>query len=263
MAMFGGAILTPLYIQNVRGFTPLQSGLLLLPGAILMGIMSPVSGMLLDKIGIRPLAITGLLITVGTTYEFAQLTMTTSYNHVMLLYTLRMFGMSFLMMTIMTTGLNTLPRELNSHGTAASNTVRMVAGSVGTALLVTMMTTRSNVHYVHMTNSMSTFNPQFSQIVHNIVQAVAGAMGVPVSIANSMVSQLLGGMVEQRAMVSGINDAYMLATVFSAVAFVFALFLRSPIKRSGAVKVRERSARHEESPSSARRGLPTTGRQPT
>ncbi len=133
MAMFAAMILLPIYLQNIRGFTALESGLLMLPGAIIMGIMSPISGWLFDRMGARPLALFGLIITVVTTWQFTQLTMQTTYSHIMLLYVMRMFGMSFLMMTVMTEGMNQLPLKLTSHGTAASNTARTVAGSIGTA----------------------------------------------------------------------------------------------------------------------------------
>ncbi|MGI6474860.1 MAG: MFS transporter [Thermoactinomyces vulgaris] len=68
IAMFAGMFLIPIYLQNLRGFTAFESGLLLLPGAIIMGLMSPVSGVLFDKVGPRPLAVVGLLVTTVTTY---------------------------------------------------------------------------------------------------------------------------------------------------------------------------------------------------
>ena len=133
----------PIYLQQIRGFTPVESGLLMLPGAILMGIMSPITGAIFDKVGARWLAVIGLAITVITTWEFSNLTETMSYSHIMVIYTARMFGMSMLMMPIQTAGLNQLPRSLNAHGTAMSNTLRMVSGSIGTAILVTVMSTQA------------------------------------------------------------------------------------------------------------------------
>ncbi len=131
-------ILLPVYLQNLRGFSPLDSGLLMLPGAIVMMIMSPISGILFDKVGPRPLAVIGLIITTVTTYEFAVLTMETSFSYIMILYMVRFGGMALLMMPIMTAGINQLPRELAKHGTAMSNTLRQIAGSIGTSLIVTI-----------------------------------------------------------------------------------------------------------------------------
>ena len=111
-----------------------------------MGIMSPITGMVFDKIGARWLAVIGLIITAVTTYEFSHLEIDTSYNHMMLFYTLRMFGMSMLLMPIQTAGLNQLPRRLNAHGSAMSQTLRERFRRAGTAILVTLMTNKASAH---------------------------------------------------------------------------------------------------------------------
>jgi len=138
-AMFSGMILTPAYVQNVRGISPLDSGLLMLPGAIIMGIMSPITGKLFDKFGARILAVIGLSITSIATYMMSEFQIDTSYSHIMMVYMIRMFGMSMVMMPIMTNGLNQLPTRLNPHGTALNNTIQQVAGALGTAVFVSIM----------------------------------------------------------------------------------------------------------------------------
>jgi drug resistance transporter, EmrB/QacA subfamily len=227
MAMFAAMILLPIYLQNIRGFTPLQSGLLLLPGAILMGAMSPLTGILFDRIGSRPLAIAGLAITVITTWQFAQLSDATSYGHIMLLYTTRMFGMSLLMMPIMTEGLNNLPRELNSHGTAMSNTMRQVAGSLGTAFLVTVMSTRANDHIGDYANHLTTANTELTHQLGNAGSAMAASQHLgSASSGVSDVSQLLYAKVEQLATIQGINDAFMVATGLTVIALILSFFIQ-------------------------------------
>ena len=88
----------------------------------------------------------GLVITTVTTYELSRLTLETTYGHMMFLYTMRMFGMSFFMMPIQTAGLNQLPQRLNAHGSAMSQTMRNIAGALGTALLVTVFANKAAVH---------------------------------------------------------------------------------------------------------------------
>ncbi|MBR7518493.1 MFS transporter, partial [Mycobacterium tuberculosis] len=68
--------------------------------------------------------------------------MDTTYLHIMWIYIVRSFGMAFVMMPIMTAGMNALPPRLISHGNAFVNTMRQLAGSIGTAILVTVMTTQ-------------------------------------------------------------------------------------------------------------------------
>ncbi|MGE8206161.1 DHA2 family efflux MFS transporter permease subunit [Heyndrickxia sp. NPDC080065] len=226
MAMFAAMILLPIYLQNIRGFTALESGLLMLPGAIVMGIMSPISGKLFDRMGARPLAIFGLIITVITTWQFTQLTMQTSYAHIMILYVLRMFGMSFLMMTVMTEGMNQLPLHLTSHGTAASNTARTVAGSIGTAFLVTVMTTRTGYHAANYGNVISSSNPYIANKLTELGQGIASAAGIPSQSGQGLATSTIYGKVMQQSTISGINDAFVVATGIAAVALILAFFIK-------------------------------------
>ncbi len=226
MAMFGAMILLPIYIQNIRGYTPLEAGLLLMPGSILIGIMSPVAGALFDRIGPRPLVLFGLAVTIVTTWEFANLTDSTTYGHVMWLYTLRMFGMSFIMMTVMTAGLNQLPRALNSHGTAAANTARTVAASLGTAIMVSIMSTRASYHLAQYGNTVSLANPNLVQTVTQLSHALAFKLGVPLQTGHAATIQLLYGLANVQATIQGINDSFLFSVVLCGIAFVLSFFLR-------------------------------------
>ncbi|MDM5340905.1 DHA2 family efflux MFS transporter permease subunit [Fictibacillus enclensis] len=229
MAMFAAMILLPIYLQNIRGFTPLESGLLLLPGAIIMGIMSPISGALFDRIGARPLAIIGLTITVITTWEFSHLSTDTTYGHILFMYVSRMFGMSFLMMTVMTAGMNQLPRHLNSHGTATSNTMRQVAGSLGTAFLVTIFSNRQEFHTADYANVVTTSNPIVSEKIGALGQGLAQMAGLPSSAGNSLGIQVIYGTAAKQAAIDGINDAFIVATGIAFVALVLSFFIKRVI----------------------------------
>lgn len=143
ISMFSAMILMPIYVQTIKGISPLDSGLLMLPGALVMGFMSPITGKLFDKYGAKVLAITGMTIVVISTYYFSQLSMETTYLEIMFLYTIRMFGISMVMMPVMTNGLNTLPMKAYPHGTAMNNTLQQVSGAIGSALLITVMNTRT------------------------------------------------------------------------------------------------------------------------
>ncbi|MGG1400727.1 DHA2 family efflux MFS transporter permease subunit [Bacillus salipaludis] len=226
MAMFGAMILLPIYLQNIRGYTALESGLLMLPGAIVMGIMSPISGALFDKIGARWLAVIGLAITVITTWQFTSLSMTTSYGHILFLYVMRMFGMSFIMMTVMTEGLNQLPRHLGAHGTAASNTARQVAGSIGTALLVTVMSTRQGAHYGDFTNTVTSSNPFIADKFSQLTQILSGYAHIPAAAGKQLTTYLVYGQSMQQATIDGINDAFIVATGIAFAALILAFFIK-------------------------------------
>ncbi|MBJ7993756.1 MULTISPECIES: DHA2 family efflux MFS transporter permease subunit [Bacillus] len=226
MALFGGMLLLPVYLQNIRGFTPMESGLLLLPGSLIMGIMGPVAGKLFDKYGIRPLAIVGLAITTFATYKFTTLSMDTPYSVIMTDYIIRSIGMSFIMMPIMTAGMNALPMKLISHGTATQNTSRQVAGSIGTAILITLMTQQTTAHVADYGNMLTTSNPILVDKVHGMGQSLAALAG-SAQAGDAMSTQLLFGQISKLSAINGINDAFLIATILAGIAWVLSFFLPS------------------------------------
>ncbi|MBE7095755.1 DHA2 family efflux MFS transporter permease subunit [Bacillus cereus] len=235
MALFGGMLLLPVYLQNIRGFTPIESGLLLLPGSLIMGIMGPVAGKLFDKYGIRPLAIIGLAITTYATYEFTKLSMDTPYSVIMTDYIIRSIGMSFIMMPIMTAGMNALPMKLISHGTATQNTSRQVAGSIGTAILITLMTQQTTAHVADYGNMLTTSNPILVDKVHGMGQSLAAIAG-SAQAGDAMSTQLLFGQISKLSAINGINDAFLIATILAGIAWVLSFFLPSgnkPNRKAG------------------------------
>ncbi|MFC6169439.1 MDR family MFS transporter [Loigolactobacillus jiayinensis] len=144
MAMVGVEMVLPMYLQIVRGDSALDSGLTLLAGALMMGIMSPITGRIFDRIGAKRLAITGMfLLTVGT-IPFAFITRDTPVIYITTLYAVRMAGIAMCMMPVTTSGMNALPLKLMSNGTAVNNTLRQVAASVATAILVSVLTNVTN-----------------------------------------------------------------------------------------------------------------------
>lgn len=195
MAMYADMMLLPLYLQSARGYTALESGLLLLPGALVMGFLMPVTGKLFDRFGAKWLAIIGMVITMGTTLGFVNLTDSTSFLYLVLMSTGRRIGMALLMMPIQTAGLNQLPSRLNAHGTAISNTIRQVAGAVGTSLLVTVMADRTKVHVQDM---MVSSGAQATDQAHLVTQAT----------------------------IMGINDAYFVIVGIGAIGLVLSFFIK-------------------------------------
>ncbi|GGB47078.1 DHA2 family efflux MFS transporter permease subunit [Virgibacillus dakarensis] len=208
IAMFSAMILMPIYVQTIRGISPMESGLLMLPGAIVMGIMSPITGRLFDKYGARTLAVIGLTITIVTTYYFSRINMDTSYTNLVLLYTFRMFGMSMVMMPVMTNGLNQLPMKDNPHGTAMNNTLQQVSGAIGSALLITVMNNRTESKAEELAaNAMANMDPSAAQ---QSAQAAA-----------EMKQQLLN-----EAMLDGINFTFFISTLIAVIALVLAFFIK-------------------------------------
>ena len=143
-ALLAGGILLPILLQSYMGFSATTSGLVLLPGAIIMGAMGPVAGRLFDKHGPRVLAVTGTGILALTTSAFIFMGPGTGLVTLTVIYTVRLFSLSLVNMPISTWGMNALPDKLVNHGTSVQNTFRQVAGSLSTAIIVSTSTAVQN-----------------------------------------------------------------------------------------------------------------------
>ncbi len=143
MFVFGVLIATniilPLYMQNMLQYSALKSGLVLLPGAIIMGMMNPITGYLFDKFGGKWLARIGLFVLVVSTLPFTMLTEHTTFTYLATSNALRMVSIAMVMMPMTTLAINQLPNDLIAHGTAMNNTFRQMAGAIGTAVFITIM----------------------------------------------------------------------------------------------------------------------------
>jgi DHA2 family lincomycin resistance protein-like MFS transporter len=138
MALFGGVILLPLYLQNTLHLQPLETGLALLPGGLAMGLLGPVIGRIFDKVGPLPLTVTGSVLMVLTLWQFSRLDEGSALGWVIALHVTLSLGLALLFTPAFTTGLNPLPPHLYSHGSAIISTAQQVAGAAGTALLVSI-----------------------------------------------------------------------------------------------------------------------------
>ncbi|QNW22550.1 DHA2 family efflux MFS transporter permease subunit [Staphylococcus aureus] len=233
LSLYGGMILLPIYLQNLRGFSALDSGLLLLPGSLIMGLLGPFAGKLLDTIGLKPLAIFGIAVMTYATWELTKLNMDTPYMTIMGIYVLRSFGMAFIMMPMVTATINALPGRLASHGNAFLNTMRQLAGSIGTAILVTVMTTQTTQHLSAFGEELDKTNPVVQDHMRELASQYGGQEGA---------MKVLLQFVNKLATVEGINDAFIVATIFSIIALILCLFLQSNKKAKATAQKLEASS---------------------
>ncbi|WP_086428699.1 MDR family MFS transporter [Staphylococcus cornubiensis] len=146
LIFIGTMTMLPIYMQSMRGMTPLQSGLTLLPGGLVMGLLAPINGRLYDKIGGRILAVTGMtLIFIGAVL-ISFLNESSPLWYVILAFVVLTFGNSGIMVPMTTEAMNALPKSLIPHGAAMNNTLRQISAAIGTGLLVTIMSQIAMAH---------------------------------------------------------------------------------------------------------------------
>ncbi len=143
MAMLGSMILLQLYLQNVRGLTPLATGLLVAPGGLAMGLLGPRVGRVYDARGSRVLMIPGAIGLLAAMTAFAFIGATTPIWAILVAHVALMVSLAALFTPLFTMGLGVLTPKLYSHGSSVLGTVQQVGGAMGTALAVMILSSRS------------------------------------------------------------------------------------------------------------------------
>lgn len=169
MAMFASEIVMPMYLQGPLGYSAKLAGLLLLPGALLNGLMSPVMGTLFDKFGPRKLMIPGTIVLVGVMIFFSNISPSMPIWSFILVYIILMLSISAIMMPAHTNALNELPKKLYPHGTAIGNTLQPIGGALGVSVFVSIMSQGQNSYLEEQSGPITekVMNEAMTQGVHH------------------------------------------------------------------------------------------------
>lgn len=189
MIPFSINIILPTYLQSSLGLTPFQAGLSLLPGGILCGIITPLSGRFFDRIGAKPLVTTGFAILIVTMLFFSHLSASTSLIMIIAFHVFTFIGTSLINTPIQANTLNQLSKEYNAHGVAITNTVQQIAAAFGSSLFIGLMGAVQTGYLSKLKN------PGFSQ--------------------------------QRTAIISGVHVAFTAALILVATAFILSLFIKS------------------------------------
>ncbi len=143
MALFGTVILLPIYTQNVVGLDTLQTGLLLLPGGLIMGLLGPVVGGLFDRVGPKVLAVPGTILVSAVLWALTTVGQTTPPWALMAGHIVLSVGLALIFTPVFTSSMGSVRKELYSHASAVLGSIQQLAGAAGIALFIALMTIRT------------------------------------------------------------------------------------------------------------------------
>lgn len=135
LSMFGTLTLLPQYLQNVAGLNALESGLILLPGSVLMGLLGPIMGRVYDARGTRPLLIPGTILVSASLFYYSTVGEHTVAWVLVIVQAAMSVGLAMSFTPLFSASLGSLKRSLYSHGSAVLNTLQQVGGAAGVAVL--------------------------------------------------------------------------------------------------------------------------------
>ena len=192
MIPFSINIILPTYLQGSLGLSPFIAGLVLMPGGIVNGIATPLSGYLFDKIGAKPLIITGFSILAIAMFFLSHISESTSLTIIIVLHISLFLGISLINTPTQTNTLNQLPKKYNSHGVAITNTLQQISAAFGSSLFIGFMG--------------SVQGKYLSKFKHpNALQ-------------------------QHKALISGVDTAFTVALILIILGFVLSLFLKNSAK---------------------------------
>lgn len=137
--LFGSLIVLPIHLQLGMGVTAVVTGLVLLPGPVLQGVLAPLIGRLSDAVDPRPLVIPGTILLATAVFAMTTLRMGVPLTQVVIINMTMSLGMALIFTPMLTSTLGALPKELYGHGAATLNTMQQLAGAAGAGLIVAIM----------------------------------------------------------------------------------------------------------------------------
>ena len=239
LGMFGSTFLLPLYLQNSLGFTAFQAGAFFLPVGIIQAFVSPVSGLLSDKINPKIPAALGVFLLAVSLYLNSFLSLYSERIQILIPLVIRGFSMGLLFTPLSTLALSNIPRHKIAQASGLFNVIRQLGGSFGVAIMGAMLTRRTLYHtatYGQMIDSQSdTFRRVLTQLTWFSQAHLGGGRDVAALRAKSL---LLSHVVKQ-AFVQAVCDDFLIAAAISIAGVLPILILRTKKKNSTKVAAME------------------------
>lgn len=227
IGMFGSTFLLPLFLQNSLGYTALQSGAVFLPVGIIQGLFSPISGRFADKVSAKIPIMLGMGLLVLSFYINSNLSFLTEHSFIMTSLYLRGLGLGLVFTPLSTLSLLTIPREKMAQASGIMNTVRQVGGSLGVALLSTILTARVNFHAQMYGGQVQAGSQEFQSVTRHMAYFIQQHGGGSFATALKQGQSILMSNVGKQAFIQGVNDDFLIAALISLVGFVPILFLKT------------------------------------
>jgi DHA2 family multidrug resistance protein len=227
IGMFGSTFLMPVFLQNSLGYTALQAGSVFLPVGIVQGIIAPVSGRISDKINPKLPIFAGVILLAFSFYLNSKLSFLTELHSIMISLYMRGVAMGLMFTALSTISLLEIPREKMAQASAITNSIRQLGGSLGVALLATLLTTRASYHAQVFGGSITSGAEIYQKSISNMKDHLEHQSGSSPAIAVKQSQALMYSNIGRQAFIEGINDDFLLAGIITLIGGIPIIFLHT------------------------------------
>ena len=225
LALFGSLILLPLFLQNLLGYTATQAGLTLMPRSLMMVIMMPIAGSLYNRLGVYVMVPFGLAVSAWAGLMMAHFTQATSHAGILWPQLIQGVGFSFMFVPLATATLSTIPRPLMQSAAGLYNLVRQLGGSLGTAIVITLLDHKVTTASANLVRYASPSNPTFVAW-WTAIQRGLEARGSDAATAHRQALAVLHSWISQQAAVVAFDYVFALVGVVFIACLPIVLLIR-------------------------------------
>ena len=219
MGQFGTIFLIPLFVQTVQGLTPLDAGLLLMPGALLLGLFMPLGGYLCDRLPARALLMTGLTCFAASTYWLHDVDVNTAFGWMLTCVVVSRIGQALINPTLNATAMRSLHTTLLRQGAGMINFFRQLGGAFGVNLLSVSLDRRTFFYSDRLTSMETPDNGATTELLHSVEQLLAQG-GASADVQSAGALDFLGRVVYAQAYTLGFRDCFLIVTLVFMLALI-------------------------------------------
>lgn len=225
LGVFGGVFLLPLFLQNALGYTALQSGAVFLPVGIIQGLIAPITGVVTDRLNPKIPIITGIILFAISFFIMSRLSFLTERDYIMLSLYIRGVAMGMMFTSLSTVALLDIPREKMAQASGMLNTIRQLGGSLGVAIMATILSSRVNYHMQTFGEAVKANSVAYHSTMARLNDFVQQHTGSSHATAGKLSSYLLMSNINIQAYIQGINDDFLIATFITLSGVIPVIFL--------------------------------------
>lgn len=232
-AIFGSTFLLPLYLQNSMGYSATQVGMMFLPSGIVQGLMSPVSGLMGDKLNPKVPAILGMVFLCYSWYLSTTLSLFSPYSEIMMPLYMRGIGLGLLFTPLSSLAYSEIPKVKMAQASGLFNVIRQIGGSFGVAVIGAMLSTRTLTHMQINGQAIDIHSPYVQQIAGRLQYFALHTSSSTADVAALRAKSILGTHLANQAFVQGVDDVFLFSFIIIALGIIPLIFLRVPKKTTG------------------------------
>jgi EmrB/QacA subfamily drug resistance transporter len=236
IALYGAMFMVPLFMENLRGYTAMQTGILLFPSAATAGIMMPIAAKLADRFGAKPIVVAGIFILGMGSMPLMYIDMDTSYEYVMGIMALRGLGLGLFMMPVTVLGMANIPLATVSRASSINNAMRQISGSMGIAILTTVLQNRQIFHLSHIAENIN-LNSLTAQNMLTSKKHLFMHLGDTAWMGHVKSLALMSQLALRQSSIFGFDDGFFTLSIICLVGVIPALWLKNVKAQKGAAAV--------------------------